>query len=225
MAYNTLNKLVVMIIVIQVKNKMPAPVQVTAEQILRDAAEWQAREAKPTPHRLVDDQEMQQHRVKKRKDFEDMLRRQRHHIGTWIKYAIWEAAQRDFRRARSIFERALNVDYKNTTIWQRYIEMEVKNKFLNSARNLYDRVTGLLPRVDHFWFKYAHMEELLGNYAAARKIFDRWMEWNPDDKAWMMYIHFEERCGELKACRAIFERYSCVINIDTLKTNHLPNHF
>lgn len=62
MAYNTLNKLVVMIIVIQVKNKMPAPVQVTAEQILRDAAEWQAREAKPTPHRLVDDQEMQQHR-------------------------------------------------------------------------------------------------------------------------------------------------------------------
>lgn len=103
--------------------------------------------------------------------------------------------------------------------------MEVKNKFLNSARNLYDRVTGLLPRVDHFWFKYAHMEELLGNYAAARKIFDRWMEWNPDDKAWMMYIHFEERCGELKACRAIFERYSCVINIDTLKTNHLPNHF
>ncbi|KAF8819093.1 putative crooked neck family 1 protein isoform 2, partial [Cardiosporidium cionae] len=198
-----------------VKNKTPAAVQITAEQLLLEAVQRQADDVRPPSVRIVDQEELQSYRIRKRKEYEDTLRRQRHHMGTWIAYAQWEAAQKEFRRschfflfiARSIFERALNLDYQNTTIWQKYIEMEIKNKFINSARNLYDRVCQLLPRVDHFWFKYAHMEELLSNYAGARSIFERWMEWNPDDKGWMMYIRFEERCGELERCRQIFERY------------------
>lgn len=73
-------------------------------------------------------------------------------------------------RARSVFERALLVDYQNTTLWLKYIEMETKNKFVMSARNLYERACQLLPRVEQFWFKYAHMEELLGNYAGKHSL-------------------------------------------------------
>ncbi|CEM33045.1 unnamed protein product [Vitrella brassicaformis CCMP3155] len=190
-----------------VKNKTPAPIQITAEQLLREAVDRQGEEARRPRQRIVDDDELAEYRIRKRKEFEDTLRRQRHHIGSWIKYATWEAAQKEFRRARSVFERALNVEYTNVGLWVKYIEMETKNKFINSARNLYDRVTNLLPREDQFWFKYAHMEELLGNYAGARTIYDRWMEWNPDEKGWMLYIKFEERCGEIERCRRIFENF------------------
>lgn len=46
----------------------------------------------------------------------------------------------EFRRARSIFERALHVEYQNVSLWLKYLEMEMKNKFVNHARNLFDRV-------------------------------------------------------------------------------------
>ncbi|PHJ23934.1 crooked neck family 1 protein isoform [Cystoisospora suis] len=217
----------------EVKNKMPAPVQITAEQLLREAVDRQLDDlAQIRPQqRVVDEDELQQYRVRKRKEFEDTLRRQRHHIGTWIKYAEWEAAQKEFRRARSVFERALGVDYQNTTLWLKYIEMESKNKFINSCRNLFDRVCLLLPRQEQFWYKYAHMEELLGNYAVqacvlvarellwchcaagARNVYERWMEWNPSDKGWMLYIHFEERCKELERARKVFENWGRLISI------------
>lgn len=32
-------------------------------------------------------------------------------------YAHWEESQKDFRRARSIWERALDADYTNTNFW------------------------------------------------------------------------------------------------------------
>lgn len=193
-----------------VKNKTPNPVQITAEQLLREAVERQQQEVKAPRQRIVDEDELEEYRVRKRKEYEDALRRQRHNIGIWIRYAEWEGAQRDFRRARSVYERALVVEFHNIGLWAKYIAMETKNKFVNSARNLYDRVTQLLPRVDQFWIKYTHMEELLGNYAGARAVFERWMAWEPEDKSWMMYIRFEERCQELDRARAVFERYlSC----------------
>ena len=32
-------------------------------------------------------------------------------------YAQWEEGQKDFRRARSVWERALDNDYRSTTVW------------------------------------------------------------------------------------------------------------
>eukprot|EP00983_Pelagomonas_calceolata_P093262 1157757-Pelagomonas_calceolata.AAC.9 len=34
-----------------------------------------------------------------------------------LQYAIWEEQQKDFRRARSVFERALDVTYTNPSLW------------------------------------------------------------------------------------------------------------
>ena len=41
----------------------------------------------------------------------------RNAMGTWLKYGAFEEAQRDFERARSVYERALDVDHRNTTLW------------------------------------------------------------------------------------------------------------
>jgi len=193
-----------------VKNKMPNTQQITAEQLVREATERAGHELPESKQRIMGQDELQSYRVRKRKEFEDQLRRQRHHMGQWVKYAQWEANQQEWRRTRSIFERALQVDFQSIPLWLKYVEFEMKNKFINSARNLFDRVIQLLPRVDQFWYKYAYMEELLENFAAARTVYERWMEWEPGHNAWLQYVKFEERCKEFDRARLIYERYvSC----------------
>ena len=44
-------------------------------------------------------------------------------------------AQEEFERSRSVFERALDVDYRSQSLWLKYAEMEMRNKFLNHARD------------------------------------------------------------------------------------------
>lgn len=67
-------------------------------------------------------------------------------------------------RARSIFERAIDVDPYKIQLWIRYAESEMKNKFINHARNIWERAIKIMPRVEQLWFKYIEMEETLGNY-------------------------------------------------------------
>ena len=193
---------------LQVKNRAPAPIQITAEQLLREAKERGLEDAPKAPRQYIaDNEELQLYRQNKRKDFEDQIRRQRQHIGTWCKYALWEASQKEFERARSVFERGLDVDYRNQTIWFKYAEMEMKNKFINHARNVWDRAVALHPRVDNFWYKYTYMEELVGQIEAARQVFERWMKWEPDDMAWSAYVKFECRQNEIGRARGLMERY------------------
>jgi hypothetical protein len=68
-----------------------------------------------------------------------------------VQYAQWEEGQKDFRRARSVWERALDVSYTNPTTWLKYAEMEMRHRFINHARNVWDRAVSLLPRVDQLW--------------------------------------------------------------------------
>jgi len=191
----------------KIKNKAPAPVQVTAEQILRDAQIHQIIDVKAPQQRIMDEEELDDYKYKKRREFEEIVRRQKHHMNIWIKYALWEESLQEFRRARSIFERAIDIDYKNVSLWLKYVEMEIRHKFINHARNIWERAIYYLPRVDQFWYKYAYMEEMLGNYNKTRAIFERWMTWNPEENAWLAFLKFEERMGETDKCREVMYRY------------------
>ena len=183
-------------------------IQITAEQLLRDAKERNLESIPPPPkQRIADPDELADYHFKKRKAFEDTLRRNRNVITNWIKYAQWEESQKEIHRARSIYERALDVDHRNITLWLRYTEMEMKNKQVNHARNLWDRAVTILPRANQFWFKYTYMEEMLGNIAGTLQIFERWMEWQPDEQSWQTYINFELRYKELDRARSIYERF------------------
>ncbi|KAK2989834.1 hypothetical protein RJ640_029562 [Escallonia rubra] len=189
----------------RVKNKTAAPIQITAEQILREARKLQEAEIRPRPRqKITDPAELADYRLRKRYEYE--VRRARLNKSAWVKYAKWEASQKDFNRARSVWERALDVDYGDHAMWLKYADFEMKNKFVNHARNVWNRAVTLLPRVDQLWYKYIHMEEILGNVGGARQIFERWMSWEPGQRAWLSYIKFELRYDEIERARAIFER-------------------
>ncbi|XP_029449627.1 crooked neck-like protein 1 isoform X2 [Rhinatrema bivittatum] len=197
--------------VAKVKNKAPAEVQITAEQLLREAKERELELLPPPPkQKITDEEELNDYKLRKRKTFEDNIRKNRTVISNWIKYAQWEESLKEVQRARSIYERALDVDYRNVTLWLKYAEMEMKNRQVNHARNIWDRAITTLPRVNQFWYKYTYMEEMLGNVAGTRQVFERWMEWQPDEQAWHSYINFELRYKEVDRARSIYERFVIV---------------
>ncbi|AWP20452.1 putative crooked neck-like protein 1 [Scophthalmus maximus] len=194
--------------VAKVKNKAPAEVQITAEQLLREAKERELELLPPPPkQKITDEEELNDYKLKKRKGFEDNIRKNRTVISNWIKYAQWEESLKEILRARSIYERALDVDHRNITLWLKYAEMEMKSRQVNHARNIWDRAITILPRVNQFWYKYTYMEEMLGNVAGCRQAFERWMEWEPEEQAWHSYINFELRYKEVDKARTIYERY------------------
>ncbi|KAM9778890.1 crooked neck-like protein 1 isoform 1-T1 [Syngnathus typhle] len=197
--------------VAKVKNKAPAEVQITAEQLLREAKERELELLPPPPkQKITDKEELNDYKLRKRKAFEDNIRKNRTVISNWIKYAQWEESLTEVQRARSIYERALDVDHRNVTLWLKYAEMEMKSRQVNHARNIWDRAITILPRVNQFWYKYTYMEEMLGNVAGCRQAFERWMEWEPEEQAWHSFINFELRYKEVDKARSIYERFVMV---------------
>jgi crooked neck len=194
----------------RVQNKAAASVQISAEQLLREAVDRQDEKLKAPTQRFADLEELHEFQGRKRKEFEDYVRRNRINMNNWMRYAQWELEQKEFRRARSIFERALDVDSTAVVLWIRYIEAEMKSRNINHARNILDRAVTILPRVDKLWYKYVHMEETLGNIEGARAVFERWMQWEPEEAAWSAYIKMEKRHSEFEKARSIFERFTVV---------------
>ncbi|KAF9052038.1 pre-mRNA-splicing factor CLF1 [Panaeolus papilionaceus] len=194
----------------RIKNRAPAAIQITAEQLLREAQERQETAFRAPKQRVEDFEELHEYRGRKRKEFEERIRRTRGSIKEWLQYANWEASQNEFARSRSVFERALDVDPRSIQLWLSYCEMELKSRNVQHARNLFDRAVTLLPRVDQLWYKYVYLEELLQNVPGARQVFERWVQWEPDDKAWQAYIKLEERYQELDRASAIYERWIAI---------------
>ena len=194
----------------RVKNKQASEIQVSAEQLLREAVDRQEPGLQAPTQRFADLEELHEFQGRKRKEFEDYVRRNRINMNNWMRYAAWELEQKEFRRARSIFERALDVDSTSVVLWIRYIEAEMKTRNINHARNLLDRAVTILPRIDKLWYKYVYMEETLGNIPGTRQVFERWMSWEPDEAAWSAYIKLEKRYNEYDRARAIFERFTIV---------------
>ncbi|KAI4467756.1 pre-mrna splicing factor [Holotrichia oblita] len=161
----------------------------------------------PPKQKISDPAELADYQHRRRKQFEDNIRKNRTVMSNWIKYAQWEESQKEIQRARSIYERGLDVDHRNITLWLKYAEMEMRNRQVNHARNLWDRAVTILPRVNQFWYKYTYMEEMLENVPGTRAVFERWMEWQPDEQAWQTYINFELRYKEIDRARQIYERF------------------
>ncbi|KAJ2557863.1 NineTeen Complex (NTC) component [Coemansia sp. RSA 1933] len=190
----------------KIKNKNAAAVQITAEQLIREAYERQGTAQKAPRQKVLDGEELSDYQMRRRREYEEGVRRNRSNMGEWLRYASWEESQHEIARARSIYERALDVDGHNQTVFIKYAELEMKNRNVALARNLYDRAVTVLPRVAQFWLRYTYMEETLGNIQGARDVFARWMQWEPDSAAWMAYIKFEKRYGEVANARAVYKR-------------------
>lgn len=61
----------------RVKNRAPAAIQITAEQLLREAQERQETAFRAPKQRVEDFEELHEYRGRKRKEFEDRVRRTR----------------------------------------------------------------------------------------------------------------------------------------------------
>lgn len=194
----------------RVKNKAAAPIQISAEQLLREAVDRQEPTLQAPTTRFADLEELHEFQGRKRKEYEDRVRRNRTNLNNFLGYAQWELEQKEFARARSIFERAVDVHAANVALWLRYVDAELKERNINHARNLLDRAVTLLPRIDKLWWKYLHTLELLGDVHGTREVFERWMKWEPDPNAWSAYVKFETRYQEWDRARAVYERFTIV---------------
>lgn len=87
----------------KVKNKAPAELQITAEQLLREAKERELEIVPPPPkQKIQDEEELRDFQMRKRKNFEDAIRKNRSVMSNWIKYATWEESQGSLDRTRSV---------------------------------------------------------------------------------------------------------------------------
>ena len=184
-----------------VKNRAPAPIQISAEQILREAADRQEQHIVEPVVKVHDAEEYQSYLRDRRKHHEDNIRYRREDIGNWVKYTRLEEDHKEYERARSVFERALEVVPRSAELYLRYGEFELRNEFINHARNVFDRAVQLLPRVDFLWYKYVWMEEMMNDVPKCRAVFERWMKWMPDDNAWLSYARFETRVAKGTAAK------------------------
>ena len=191
----------------QVKNRAPAPIQISAEQILREAADRQEENILEPIVKVHDAEEYQSHLADRRKHYEDNIRYRREDIGNWVKYARFEEENKELERARSVFERALEVDHRSAELWLRYAEFELRQEFIQHARNVLDRAVQILPRQDFLWYKYVFVEEMVGDIPKARAVFDRWMKWKPSDNAWLAYARLETKYGSHERAEQIMKNY------------------
>jgi crooked neck len=76
-------------------------IQITAEQLLREAKEKQLEYVPPPPKQKISDpEELAEYRMKKRKEFEDAIRKNRQKMVNWVKYAHWEESQQEIQRKK-----------------------------------------------------------------------------------------------------------------------------
>lgn len=60
-------------------------VQITAEQILRESQALQEQDFKPPTQKITDPTELAEYRLRKRKEYEDLVRRVRWNQSVWVK--------------------------------------------------------------------------------------------------------------------------------------------
>jgi crooked neck len=65
---------------------------------MREAHEFREIAVAAPRQKITDREELNEYRMQKRKGFEDMVRRNRIHIGTWLNYAAWEQSQEEIPR-------------------------------------------------------------------------------------------------------------------------------
>ena len=59
--------------------------QITAEQILRESQALQEQDFKPPSQKITDPTELAEYRLRKRKEYEDLVRRVRWNQSVWVK--------------------------------------------------------------------------------------------------------------------------------------------
>ncbi|XP_047320632.1 crooked neck-like protein 1 [Impatiens glandulifera] len=208
-----------------VKNKTPAAIQITAEQILREARERQELEIR-------------------------QIRRVRLNDSVWIKYAQWEESQKDHipkgraedpyrkfvsfekqygdkdgiedaivaKKRRFQYEDEVRKNPMKYDTWFDYIKLEESAGNKDRIREVYQRSVANVPTAEekrywkryiYLWINYALFEELdAQDISRTRDVYRECLNLIPHakfsfSKIWLMAAKFEIRQLNLKAARQI----------------------
>lgn len=189
-----------------VKDKRPNPFQLTAEQLVSDPELYLRRDMTIEPSKFLGDDEAEEYKSSKRKKFEETLRRQKHHLGTWAKYAGWEFSLGEIDRGRSIFERAIDVDPYDPSLWMRYADAEIEAKCPGHAENVLARAVGLMPREAKLWRKFLDFQKGIGNLSGSERVLRQWAE-TGSEEGFLAWAGFESGRGNEKAARGVMRRF------------------
>ncbi|EYU40013.1 hypothetical protein MIMGU_mgv11b022575mg [Erythranthe guttata] len=173
----------------RVKNKNATPIQITAEQILREASQLQ-----------------------KRKEYEDLIRRAPEQE-VWLSYIRFELRFNEIERARSIFERYVDC-HPYVIAWMGLAEFEMEYGDIERARNCYERAVDKfegdledLFALDHKFIPFEKgFEDAI--YEKRRLEYEDGLRKNPlNYDIWFDYIRLvEEIGGDKQTMEDLYER-------------------
>jgi crooked neck len=191
---------------VKVRRGGAAPVQITAEHLIRESVAWQGQDVEGPRVRFESEEELATYILSERERFERAVSSRRTAVGKWIRYAQFEESHGNIDRAVSIHERSLEFNSREPKPWQYYAEMEQRLGNVSRARNIFARATHMLPRESSIWYRAVFFDEILGDFEACRRTFERWMATEPDRRAWHAFIGFERRHGNVERARLLFQR-------------------
>lgn len=182
-----------------VANKAVSDVQVTADQLVKDAYSDYATQEKRKRMKLqmsldssmsMSTDEASIYKAKTREGFETSIRNNRFNLATYVRYAEWEASLGEFRRARSAFERGLEVNYQDVSYWIRYISMEEGLGDCDHVMSLFSRVTYLLPGVGDVWLRWIAVSRVIGSRDDVYRVLNEWISKCPSRTSFLAYFVF-----------------------------------
>ncbi|XP_050371698.1 LOW QUALITY PROTEIN: uncharacterized protein LOC126789549 [Argentina anserina] len=189
-----------------VKNKTPAPVQITAEQILREAREQHEPDFRPPSQGIENAAELADLRFRRREEFEDRVRGARQNLNLWIKYAEMEINNKQINHARNVLDRAVQYLPRVNQLWRKYIHMEEMIGNLAGARQVFEMWMTWMPEQEA-WLLFVKFEVRYKEVELARKIFERFVQCHPRAESWIRYAKFEvKNGGDVVRARNVLER-------------------
>ncbi|MGD1903862.1 MAG: tetratricopeptide repeat protein [Geitlerinemataceae cyanobacterium] len=125
-------------------------------------------------------------------------------------FHIWaglESRERQFDRACSLYERAVEVAPNDAVIYQAWARLEGRLRNRDKARELFERGTKADPKHAPTWQAWAVMEEKAGNRDKARELFERGTKADPKHApTWQAWAVMEAKCGEHEKARPLYQR-------------------
>uniref|UniRef100_A0A0M3IR76 TPR_REGION domain-containing protein n=1 Tax=Ascaris lumbricoides TaxID=6252 RepID=A0A0M3IR76_ASCLU len=203
----------------KVKNKAPAALQITAEQLVREAKERDLEIVAPPPKtKISDPEELAEYQRKRRNKQVNHARNIWDRAVTilpratqfWLKYSYMEELIGNLPGARQVFERWIEWEPPEQA-WQTYINFELRYKETDRARIIWQHFLHVHGHDVKLWIRYARFEERSGYIGNARAIYERGVEYfgedNIDESLLIAFAQFEERQKEHERARVIY-RYA-----------------
>ncbi|KAK6488402.1 crooked neck-like protein 1 [Huso huso] len=216
--------------VAKVKNKAPAEVQITAEQLLREAKERELELLPPPPkQKITDEEELNDYKLKKRKGFEDNIRKNRTVISNWIKYAQWEESLKEVQRkhgyiahSRRVFERAVEFCGDKSIMDEQLFFVVLckapsKQKEFERVRVIYKYALDRIPKqqAQELFKTYTVFEKRFGDRRGIEDVivskrrfqYEEEVKANPHNyDAWFDYLRLVESDADPDPVRDVYER-------------------